>query len=432
MHGVSTQQIQQVGRAIANGHGVCFVGAGLSVAAGAPNWDDLVKPLRARLTPSTRERSNTLIAQYFRNQHGANELYAYLRRQLSMPLEPTSVHRVLCKWPVNIFVTTNYDDLLEATFRSVQRNVHVIRDNDEMAMWNELEEVQLLKIHGDLNSAKDIVLTECDYIRFLSANTLIRRKLAELFCYRNVVFVGYSLRDPNVAQIFNAISHELGELKRKAYIITFDVDPHCQDEWRRNGLVPVCIAPRRERSERTELLCSLLFEIAEESKRVGRGRREILIADDDVLVRNAIERRLSCVEGLSIHTASDGLEASLMLGKIRPELLIVDLLMPKMNGIQLVKLMRQDPDLAETNVIVVTGHSNDFPEPELERLRVERIFRKPVPDEELERCVRTMLGIGASFPPYFESEYPGNRDSFSELAVPQISRLPRIDGFGSG
>jgi len=82
----------------------------------------------------------------------------------------------------------------------------------------------------------------------------------------------------------------------------------------------------------------------------------ILVVDDDDDVR-----RMLCVileaEGYPAAEASDGVEAlRLMRAEGPPALVLVDLMMPRMDGEELIRKMSQDPALAQTPVAVVSGY----------------------------------------------------------------------------
>src|SRR5262249_23195795 len=121
-------------------------------------------------------------------------------------------------------------------FRNAKRPVHVIKDDHEIGLWNETDEVQVVKLHGDLDSARSIVLTEQDYFRFMREHPALKRKVMELFSHRTVLFLGFSMRDPDVSMLYNLAVHELGEIKRPAFILTTDDDVHLHDHWAKHQL----------------------------------------------------------------------------------------------------------------------------------------------------------------------------------------------------
>jgi CheY-like chemotaxis protein len=377
--------VEDVAGQMAHGKGVVFVGAGASASAGAPTWSDLVEPLRKRLKPPTAETSPQLIAQFFRNQAGDHELFSYLRQALGH-LRPSPVHEAICGLPLHAFVTTNYDNLLETAFRNTGRKVHAITDEHEIGLWNESDEAQLLKLHGDIDSSRSIVLTEQDYFRSMHERPAFRRKVVELFCHRTVLFVGFSMRDPNVANFYNLAVHELGGVKRTAYILTPETDRHLRRHWATLGLQSIHLpgtAPAELSASLVQFLASLRAEL-------DRGLRgcDVLIVEDDPDVRDVISDVLTD-HGVRVQTAANGHHGLLLAGKLRPRVIILDLMMPVMDGMKMLSLMRADPDLHTTHVVVVSALGGA--QEAVAGLGVEDVLRKPFDMETLLDAVRKSL-----------------------------------------
>lgn len=85
---------------------------------------------------------------------------------------------------------------------------------------------------------------------------------------------------------------------------------------------------------------------------------KILIVDDEEILRRIYSDRLT-FEGFGIDTAADGEEA---LNKIRaaaPNLILLDILMPKLNGLQVLEQLNADPQLKTIPVIVLSNVAND-------------------------------------------------------------------------
>jgi two-component system, chemotaxis family, chemotaxis protein CheY len=90
---------------------------------------------------------------------------------------------------------------------------------------------------------------------------------------------------------------------------------------------------------------------------VSPRSRSVLIVDDDRDVRDAMAELLQD-EGYECLQAKNGLEALAVLKLARPGLLLVDLIMPIMNGVDFLARLRQDPCLRDIPVIAMTA-AND-------------------------------------------------------------------------
>ena len=82
--------------------------------------------------------------------------------------------------------------------------------------------------------------------------------------------------------------------------------------------------------------------------------KKILLVDDDALVLELYRKKLAA-GGFEVRTAVDGLDAIKQLGSYTPDLAVLDLMMPKLSGIDVIKFMRSKPALAKLPVAVLTN-----------------------------------------------------------------------------
>jgi CheY-like chemotaxis protein len=86
----------------------------------------------------------------------------------------------------------------------------------------------------------------------------------------------------------------------------------------------------------------------------GKFRKAVLVVEDDPSVRQMIVRTLS--PRFTVHEAPDGLAASELLGRIPPpDLIVCDVMMPKIDGYSLVRLIRSTPALKAIQVVFLTA-----------------------------------------------------------------------------
>ena len=86
----------------------------------------------------------------------------------------------------------------------------------------------------------------------------------------------------------------------------------------------------------------------------GRAVAKILIAEDSATAVELLKRTLSPL-GHQIVVAADGENAEKMIQDERPDLLILDIIMPKMNGFQLCRSLRSNPVFKELPIIIITS-----------------------------------------------------------------------------
>ncbi|MEW6586996.1 MAG: ATP-binding protein [Nitrospirota bacterium] len=81
----------------------------------------------------------------------------------------------------------------------------------------------------------------------------------------------------------------------------------------------------------------------------------ILVVDDDEILRKSMVGILEANEDYLVQEASNGAEAFLLMGHRLPDLLILDILMPDMDGVEVCRLLKEREELSKIKVIVVTG-----------------------------------------------------------------------------
>jgi DNA-binding NarL/FixJ family response regulator len=82
----------------------------------------------------------------------------------------------------------------------------------------------------------------------------------------------------------------------------------------------------------------------------------ILVVDDDLGTRLSISDYLE-LSGYTVVTADDGQQALALVHEYRPDLIVTDIMMPRLNGYELVRRVRQDPELRLMPVILLTART---------------------------------------------------------------------------
>jgi len=84
-------------------------------------------------------------------------------------------------------------------------------------------------------------------------------------------------------------------------------------------------------------------------------QKKILIADDDHIQQDIMKCTLSENPAYEINIVGNGTDACIQLGKWRPDLILLDVNMPGMNGVEVCRRIKKDPDFSDIQVIIVTG-----------------------------------------------------------------------------
>jgi DNA-binding response OmpR family regulator len=116
----------------------------------------------------------------------------------------------------------------------------------------------------------------------------------------------------------------------------------------------------------------------------------VLVADDDADIRELVAFKLE-QEGYQVHTVADGEAALRAVGEVGPDLVLLDVMMPRLTGLEVCAALRADPETAAVPVILLTAKAQ---EADLERgfgSGADDYMVKPFSPRELATRVRAVL-----------------------------------------
>lgn len=123
-----------------------------------------------------------------------------------------------------------------------------------------------------------------------------------------------------------------------------------------------------------------------------RAPRVLVVDDDDVI------RQLICVnlelEGFEVLTACDGEEAIAQARASHPDVVTLDIMMPRLDGWEAAERLRSDPDTAGVRVCLISARAQQADLRRGERIGVDAYITKPFDPDELVAVVRRLAGPG--------------------------------------
>ena len=122
---------------------------------------------------------------------------------------------------------------------------------------------------------------------------------------------------------------------------------------------------------------------------------KILVVDDEAHIRMLIEQTLEELEdeGAEILTADNGADALETIKSEKPQLVFLDVMMPKMNGFDVCKTVKQDLKMSDVYIILLTAKGQEYDKMKGSEVGADVYMTKPFdPDELLERA-KQVLGF---------------------------------------
>jgi excisionase family DNA binding protein len=131
-----------------------------------------------------------------------------------------------------------------------------------------------------------------------------------------------------------------------------------------------------------------------EEAKTTEERKKILVVDDDKIIVETIVQALEEDEfGYEMISASDGFEAGLQVNHFKPDLLILDIMMPDINGYEVCQKVKSSPETKDTKIIVLSAYLDDDAFNQMKECGADACFSKPLPLEQLKFEVAKLLGL---------------------------------------
>jgi len=145
--------------------------------------------------------------------------------------------------------------------------------------------------------------------------------------------------------------------------------------------------------------------------------QKILIVDDEPDILELVEYNLK-KEGYQVFTASNGQEGIALAKKVHPDLIVLDIMMPKMDGIEACRLMRAIPEFKNTFMVFLTARSEEYSEIAGFNVGADDYIAKPIKPRALVSRINAILRRNAS-----AEEISENKIEIGDLVIDREAYL---------
>jgi CheY-like chemotaxis protein len=117
----------------------------------------------------------------------------------------------------------------------------------------------------------------------------------------------------------------------------------------------------------------------------------VLVVDDDDVIRQLISVNLE-LEGFEVFTATDGQDCLDRVKEVKPDVVTLDIMMPRIDGWEAAQRLRQDPDTADVKVVLLSARAQEADLRRGDKIGVDAYLTKPFDPDELIETVRRLAG----------------------------------------
>jgi DNA-binding response OmpR family regulator len=120
--------------------------------------------------------------------------------------------------------------------------------------------------------------------------------------------------------------------------------------------------------------------------------KRILVVDDETYILNILDFSLGG-EGFEVLTANNGEEALTMAVDQHPDLIVLDVMMPKIDGFEVCRALKAKADTKDIPIILLTAKDRDNDRQRGQEVGVDRYMTKPFSPQKLIEAIHEMLGV---------------------------------------
>ncbi|MGB9377033.1 MAG: response regulator [Mycobacteriales bacterium] len=118
----------------------------------------------------------------------------------------------------------------------------------------------------------------------------------------------------------------------------------------------------------------------------------VLVVDDDMVIRQLIGINLE-LEGFEVHLAADGEEALNLAVELKPDVVVLDVMMPRLDGLEVARRLRSDPRTSGMRLILVSARAQAADLQRGEDMGADAYVTKPFEPDDLVGVVRRLAAL---------------------------------------
>lgn len=124
---------------------------------------------------------------------------------------------------------------------------------------------------------------------------------------------------------------------------------------------------------------------------LAHRNRRVMVVEDDESVRKLLANAVKPISGVEVEACASGLQALIAIGKEAPDVLLLDIRIPEVDGLEVIRVLRANEQLRPMKIIAITGEPLEPREAEFIKAHADHLFRKPFVTAQVRKRVAELL-----------------------------------------
>lgn len=228
---------------------VLFLGSGISATASKDDgtkpktWREFIEGIRLIATKASaddmeyideqlRKEDYLLALQAIHDSCIPAEYVRYLDSEFKVDYNPSKVHESIRQIDSKIVVTTNFDSIYDNLCKSSTYSVLDYEEAEDIVQTLKSPTNLIIKAHGTIEKKSKLIFTSSQYYKSQQENPEFYEILYSLFLTNTVVFLGYSLNDPDINLLLQYLHKSASEASPHYLVIKNGTAPQLKKHWK--------------------------------------------------------------------------------------------------------------------------------------------------------------------------------------------------------